>query len=61
MSWINVHAVLRHGILYLVDDGPSSCFYAQHLFYLDDMVRHRMLADDPESSHDFLQAITLND
>jgi hypothetical protein len=61
MSWVNVHAVLRHGILYLVDDGPSSRFYAQHLFYLDDMVGHRMLANDPESSHDFFQTSTLND
>jgi hypothetical protein len=61
MSWINVHAVLRHGILYFVDDGPSSRLYAQHLFYLDDMVGHCMLANDPESSHDFLQTIALND
>lgn len=46
MPGVDAHAVTRHGVLDLVDDGPPCSFDAEYRARLNNVVRGRLLADD---------------
>ena len=46
MPRVDTHAVARHCVLDLIDDGPTCGLDSQHLCGLDDMIGGRVFAND---------------
>lgn len=47
MPRVDAHTVTRHCVLNLIDDRPTGCLNTQYLGRLDDVVRRRMLSNNP--------------